>query len=134
MTPCFDFSPLALPQLVCAEAARALANDVGSGDLTAGLTAPGRQAHANVLAHEPAAVCGAASVEAAILQLAPPARLGWDARERARFETKQISFEVGGQGRALPEPGDDLALNRLSESSGKDSLFAPVFIATNNRI
>ncbi|HEY1230820.1 MAG TPA: nicotinate-nucleotide diphosphorylase (carboxylating), partial [Ramlibacter sp.] len=54
----FDFSPAAVAELARADVARALAEDVGAGDLTAGLVDPGRRAQALVIAREAAVVCG----------------------------------------------------------------------------
>ena len=75
MKKSFDFSPEAVSGLAQADAARALAEDVGSGDLTAGLIDPDRIATAQVLARESAVICGSAWVEATVLQLDPQARL-----------------------------------------------------------
>ena len=75
MQQSFHFSPAALKQLAAADVARALAEDVGSGDLTAALIAPHRMARARVLARESAVVCGQAWVEAAILTLDPKAAI-----------------------------------------------------------
>ena len=59
MSTAFDFSPAAIAELARGDAVRALAEDVGAGDLTAGLVDPGRRAVARVLARESAVICGA---------------------------------------------------------------------------
>ena len=59
MTIHFDFPPAALTELARLDAARALQEDVGAGDLTAGLIDPTRQVVATVLAREAAVICGA---------------------------------------------------------------------------
>ena len=56
----FDFSAEALGRLAQADAARALSEDMGAGDLTAALIDPGAQARAQVLARESAVLCGSA--------------------------------------------------------------------------
>ena len=56
----FDFSPQAIAALAGADVQRALSEDVGSGDLTAGLIDPGRRARARVLVRESAVLCGSA--------------------------------------------------------------------------
>ena len=50
MTKSVDFSAETLARLAEADVARALAEDVGTGDLTAGLIDPGRSSRAQVLA------------------------------------------------------------------------------------
>jgi nicotinate-nucleotide pyrophosphorylase (carboxylating) len=101
MTKSFNFSTDALNQLAQSDAARALAEDVGAGDLTAALIDPAAQARAQVLARESAVVCGSAWVEAAFTQLDPQARLVWHVRDGARCAADQVVFEVQGQARAL---------------------------------
>jgi nicotinate-nucleotide pyrophosphorylase (carboxylating) len=101
MTKSFNFSAEALAQLAQGDAARALAEDVGAGDLTAALIDPAAQASAQVLARESAVVCGSAWVEAAFKQLDPQARLVWHVRDGARCAADQVVFEVQGQARAL---------------------------------
>ncbi|MDP3708029.1 MAG: nicotinate-nucleotide diphosphorylase (carboxylating), partial [Polaromonas sp.] len=66
MKKSFNFSAEALAQLAQSDVARALAEDVGAGDLTAALIDPATQARARVLARESAVVCGSAWVEAAL--------------------------------------------------------------------
>ena len=101
MQKTFDFSPSALQQLAQADVARALAEDVGTGDLTAGLIAPDRQARACVLARESAVVCGQAWVQAAILALDPQALITWYVQDGGRCEANQVVFEVEGRAQAL---------------------------------
>lgn len=101
MTKAFNFSAEALGQLAQDDVARALAEDVGAGDLTAALIDPTAQARAQVLARESAVVCGSAWVEAAFRQLDPQARLVWHVRDGARCAADQVVFEVQGQARAL---------------------------------
>jgi nicotinate-nucleotide pyrophosphorylase (carboxylating) len=101
MTKSFNFSTEALGQLAQSDVARALAEDVGAGDLTSALIDPAAQARAQVLARESAVVCGSAWVEAAFKQLDPQARLVWHVRDGARCAANQVVFEVQGQARAL---------------------------------
>ena len=97
----FDFSPSSIAQLAQADVARALAEDVGAGDLTAGLIDPGGTASARVLARESAVVCGQAWVQAAILALDPAAQLTWYVQDGGRCEANQVVFEVQGRAQAL---------------------------------
>lgn len=101
MTPYFDFSESALRALAQADVARALQEDVGSGDLTAGLIDPARTARARVLAREAAVICGAPWVEAALQQIEPTARIDWQVGEGQRCAPDQVVLEVSGSARAL---------------------------------
>ena len=56
MTKAFDFSLQAVADLASADVARALAEDLGAGDLTAALVAPGQRVRARVLARESAVI------------------------------------------------------------------------------
>ncbi len=87
--------------LAQADAARALDEDLGAGDLTAGLVDPARQAHARVLAREPAVICGAPWAEAALARLAPGAQITWHVAEGQRCRADQVVFEVQAPARAL---------------------------------
>ena len=97
----FDFSPGAIAELARADAARALAEDVATGDLTAGLVDPGRRAQARVLAREAAVICGAPWAEAALQQVEPGARIEWLVREGQRCAADQVVLRVEGTARGL---------------------------------
>lgn len=101
MTAVFDFSPRAIAELARGDAARALAEDVGEGDLTAGLVDPSRRAQARVLARESAVVCGAPWAEAALRQVDPDARIEWLVPEGQRCAADQVVLQVEGSARAL---------------------------------
>ncbi|WP_198971445.1 carboxylating nicotinate-nucleotide diphosphorylase [Xylophilus sp. ASV27] len=101
MTNCFDFSLARITELARADAARALQEDVGPGDLTAALVAAGRPARARVLARESAVLCGAPWVEATLHQLDPQARVIWHVREGERCGADQVVLELQGDARAL---------------------------------
>ena len=97
----FDFSPAAIAVLAQSDVARALLEDVGAGDLTAGLVPAGRTAVARVLAREPAILCGAPWVEATVRQLDPAARIDWKVAEGGRCAADQVVLELSGDARAL---------------------------------
>jgi nicotinate-nucleotide pyrophosphorylase (carboxylating) len=101
MTPYFDFSPDAVAALAQADAARALLEDVGAGDLTAGLIDPHRRARAHVLAREAAVICGAPWAQAALQQVDPDIRLNWLVPEGQRCTRDQVVLEMEGSARAL---------------------------------
>jgi nicotinate-nucleotide pyrophosphorylase (carboxylating) len=101
MTTHFDFSPAALAALAQSDAARALAEDVGAGDLTAGLIDPTRQAKARVLAREAAVICGAPWVQATLQQVDSTAKIQWLVGEGERCAPDQVVLEMTGSARAL---------------------------------
>ncbi|GKT21767.1 carboxylating nicotinate-nucleotide diphosphorylase [Acidovorax sp. SUPP3334] len=98
-------SPLSLDGGIAAlaqdDVARALREDVGAGDLTAGLIDPVRRVRARVLARESAVICGGPWVEAAVLALDPAARTVWHVQEGERCAPDQVVVEVEGSARAL---------------------------------
>jgi len=101
MTAHFDFSGEALAALASTDAARALAEDVGPGDLTAGLLDASRRARARVLVREPAVICGAPWAEAAVRQADPDAQVHWLVREGMRSMADQVVLEIEGSARGL---------------------------------
>ena len=101
MTAVFDFSPVAIAQLARADAARALAEDVGDGDLTAALVPAQRRAQARVLARESAVICGAPWAEAALRQVEPGVQVQWLVAEGERCAPDQVVLQVEGSARAL---------------------------------
>ena len=101
MTAAFDFSPDAVAELAHADARRALAEDVGAGDLTAGLVDPARRARARVLARESAVICGQPWVEAALRQFDPGVQVHWLVREGMRSVADQVVLEAEGSARGL---------------------------------
>lgn len=101
MNPVFDYSETALRTLAQADVTRALQEDVGGGDLTAGLIDPARLAHARILARESAVICGAAWVEATLQQVVPQAQLTWHVRDGQRCAADQVVLEITGSARGL---------------------------------
>lgn len=104
-------------ELARQEVTRALAEDLGDGDLTAGLIDPARRTRARILAREAAVLCGAPWVEAAVRQLDPQARITWHVAEGARCAADQVVMEMEGQARALLS-AERTALNFLQLLSG----------------
>lgn len=136
MKKSFDFTAQALAALAQADAARALAEDVGTGDLTAALIDPARQARAQVVARESAVVCGAAWVEATMRQLDPQAQLAWHVKDGQRCEAGQVVFEVRGLARALLS-AERTALNflqLLSAVATKTAIYADIVKGTPAQI
>ncbi|MDB5753393.1 MAG: hypothetical protein JWP65_3814 [Ramlibacter sp.] len=101
MTVLFDFSPAAVAALADGDAARALAEDVGGGDLTAGLVDPARRARARVLARESAVICGAPWAEATLRQVDPSLQVKWLVADGQRCSADQVVLEIEGAARSL---------------------------------
>ena len=136
MPKSFKFSPASLARLARDDVARALAEDVGAGDLTAALIEPGQQARAHVLARESAVICGRAWVEAAFKQLDRHATLLWHVRDGERCQANQVVFEVLGQARALLT-AERTALNflqLLSAVASKTATYVAVVAGTSAKI
>ena len=132
----FNFSAENIAGLARDDATRALAEDIGTGDLTAALIDPACQARARVLARESAVVCGSAWVEAAFRQLDPQAALVWHVQDGERCEANQVVFEVQGQARALLS-AERTALNflqLLSAVASKTATYVAVIAGTRAQI
>ena len=97
----FEFSIDAIARLAQLDAARALAEDVGSGDLTAALVDPQRRARARVLLRESAVLCGQPWAQAALYALAPQAQMHWQVPEGARGQANEVVLTVEGPAQAL---------------------------------
>ena len=87
--------------LAQADVARALAEDVGTGDLTAALIDPHRRARARILAREAAVICGEPWATAAVRALDPSAAIIWHVREGQRCQADQVVVEIEGKAQAL---------------------------------
>jgi nicotinate-nucleotide pyrophosphorylase (carboxylating) len=101
MTTIFDFSPTSIAGLAASDVARALKEDVGEADLTAGLVDPSRRARARIIAREAAVICGAPWAEAAFSQVDPGAQIRWHVPEGGQCTPDQVVLEVEGSARGL---------------------------------
>ncbi len=105
--------PPDLPETV----ARALAEDVGSGDVTAALLPPDATARARVVSRERAVLCGTAWFEEVFRQLDPGVRVQWRVTEGTGVGPGDVLCEIAGPARALLT-GERTALNFLQTLSG----------------
>lgn len=96
---------------------RALAEDIGSGDITAQLIPAERLAHASVITREAAVISGVAWVDAVFRQLDPQVAVHWQVADGERVEADQVLFHLEGPARALLT-GERTALNFLQTLSG----------------
>jgi nicotinate-nucleotide pyrophosphorylase (carboxylating) len=108
---------------VLADVCRALAEDFGSGDVTADLLPPQAQAHARVIAREAAVVCGRPWFDACFRELDAQTVIDWRVAEGVRIEANGIVCELRGNARALVG-AERCALNFLQTLSGTASIAA----------
>jgi nicotinate-nucleotide pyrophosphorylase (carboxylating) len=110
-------SDYAVPPDLADQVARALAEDVGSGDLTAALVPAGRAGRATVVTRESAVLCGRPWVDEVFRQLDPSVRVLWEAEEGADVAPDQLLCRLAGPARSLLT-GERTALNFLQTLSG----------------
>jgi nicotinate-nucleotide pyrophosphorylase (carboxylating) len=96
---------------------RALAEDVGQGDLTAALVPEDARAVATIVARESAVVCGIAWVDEVFRQLDPDIRVDWAVAEGARVAADQCLCTITGRARPMLT-GERTALNFLQLMCG----------------
>jgi nicotinate-nucleotide pyrophosphorylase (carboxylating) len=98
----------------------ALAEDVGSGDITAQLIPAERDANARIITRENATIAGTAWVDEVFRQVDPRVRVNWQVRDGERVSADQTLFTLDGPARALLT-GERSALNFLQLLSGTAS-------------
>ncbi len=101
--------------------ALALAEDVGSGDLTAALIPEQAQAEATVISRENAVLCGTAWFDAVFRQLDPGVTVAWQATDGERVAPDQLLCTLRGPARVLLT-GERTALNFLQLLSATATL------------
>jgi len=116
-------SPASIATRAAADVARALLEDVGSGDLTAALVDASRHTRARVLAREAAVICGTPWVEATLRQVAPGATWQWRVAEGQTCHPDQVVLELQGPAQQLLT-AERTALNFLQLLSGVASCTA----------
>ena len=94
------------------QVARALAEDIGAGDLTAALVPADRSGRAAVITREAAVICGLPYVEASFGRLDARVRLEWHVVEGEAVAADQLLLNIEGPARALLT-GERTALNFL---------------------
>jgi nicotinate-nucleotide pyrophosphorylase (carboxylating) len=109
-----EFAP---PPDLAEQVARALAEDIGSGDLTAALVPAGRTGRATVITREAAVLCGRPWFDEVFRQLNPAVRVTWDVAEGTDVEPGQRLCRLEGPARSLLT-GERTALNFLQTLSG----------------
>jgi nicotinate-nucleotide pyrophosphorylase (carboxylating) len=102
---------------ILANVRAALAEDIGSGDITAALIPAAAQAKARVITREDGILCGRPWVEQVFRELDPAIALDWQAADGAAISAGEVLFTVSGPARALLT-GERCALNFLQLLSG----------------
>lgn len=119
-----------------ADVARALAEDVGSGDLTADLLPADRIGQAKVIVREQAVVCGQAWFDEVFRQVDPRVTVEWLVKDGDSVEADQQLCRLEGPVRAL-FTGERSALNFLQLLSGTATVarrYADAVAGTKTRI
>ena len=101
--------------------AAALAEDIGTGDLTAHLIPDSVQARGRVITRENAILCGSAWFDAAFAALQPNALVTWHAADGDRLEAGQPICDIIATARSLLT-AERTALNLLCHMSGVATL------------
>lgn len=102
---------------------RALAEDLGAGDLTAALLPPGRRAEARVIVREDAVLCGTRWFERVFALLDADLRVHWAASDGDRLAPDSTVCTLAGNAAALVS-GERTALNFLQTLSGTATVVA----------
>lgn len=100
-----------------ADVRRALEEDLGTGDLTAGLIPAAARSQAQVISREDAIICGRPWFDAVFACLDPAVDIDWLVGEGERVASGQLLCRLAGPARAMLS-GERTALNFLQTLSG----------------
>ena len=109
------------PEVVAAHVRSALAEDLGSGDLTAALIPGSDDSKVQVVCREAAVLCGRPWFDEVFRQLDDDIVADWSAADGDRIEPGQLLCRMQGNTRALLS-GERTALNYLQTLSGTATL------------
>lgn len=109
--------PAPLPHDISATVQRALAEDIGDGDLTAALVPVDTRGRGRVISREEAVLCGTAWFEEVFRQIDDQIAIHWEARDGDAVRRDQLLCRVEGPARGLLT-GERTALNFLQILSG----------------
>lgn len=121
---------------IAAQVRQALAEDVGTGDLTAALVAADAQAQGRVICRESAVLCGAAWFDEVFHQLGDAVCVTWHVADGDRLAPDQLVCELAGPARAILT-GERSGLNFLQTLSGTASAaarYAQVVVGSGARV
>lgn len=115
---------------------RALAEDVGDGDITAALIPADRQAQATIISRDAAILCGTAWADEVFRQVDPQISVQWLAADGDRLEPNQPFCKMSGPARGLLT-GERCALNfiqTLSATATRSRYFADLVEGTGVKL
>lgn len=105
LTPLFTqnypHDSIAFNALVEQDVNHAIAEDIGSGDLTATLIPADKQAHATIITREDAVICGIDWVNACFKQVDASIHIKWLVNEGEKISANQLLCEIRGNARSL---------------------------------
>lgn len=128
--------PEKLKEAIAGSVKIALAEDIGSGDLTASLPSANQSATATIISREDAILCGMPWAEACFRQLDANVSINWQATEGALLKPNQQLCEIQGNTRALLT-AERCALNFLQTLSATATItrkYADAVKGTSARI
>jgi nicotinate-nucleotide pyrophosphorylase (carboxylating) len=99
------------------QVARALAEDIGTGDVTAALVPAEALARATLITRDDMVLCGRAWLAEVFRQLDPAIRIDWRGHDGQRFAAGAVLCDIHGPARAILT-GERCALNFLQTLSG----------------
>jgi nicotinate-nucleotide pyrophosphorylase (carboxylating) len=107
---------ITLPDNISEVVALALAEDIGSGDVTAGLIAAGTSSEARIISREAAVLCGTAWADEAFRQVDERIRVDWRHSDGDRIEADSVLCTLSGPARGMLT-AERVALNFLQTLS-----------------
>ncbi len=105
------------PPDIAAQVARALAEDIGSGDVTAALVPADAAAVATLITREDMVLCGRAWLAETFRQLDPAIHIEWRGHDGHEFSANAALCEIRGPARAILT-GERCAMNFVQTLSG----------------
>src|SRR5690606_30939674 len=118
------------------EVRRALAEDLGSGDITAQLIPAERLARAGIISREPAILCGTAWADEVFHQVDPRIEVTWLTADGDQLQPNQPFCQLSGPARGLLS-GERCALNfiqTLSATATRSRYFADLVEGTQVKL
>ena len=122
-------------EIIDADVARSLQEDIQSGDVTAALLNNDIES-GYVIAKEPAVICGRPWFDACFKQLDPDVQIDWQVVEGQHIEAQTIIVRFAGKARALLS-AERSALNflqTLSATATQTAQFAKLLLGSKTRI
>ncbi|MFP5384017.1 MAG: carboxylating nicotinate-nucleotide diphosphorylase [Gammaproteobacteria bacterium] len=104
-------------QTIIDNASAALAEDIGTGDITAQLVPEGQHSRGRVITREDCVVAGQAWVDEVFRQIDRRVALAWQVRDGDRVRADSVLFRIEGPARAILS-GERAALNFLQTLTG----------------